>query len=117
MQCGTFHPLDRFTGARRSCRDRLRKHAIRRRKSGGGEGEEDEDAVADTHPASWQWERAGTGSGGGGSGAPLGQLRMRCACGHVLGAAVRHGRGLSFTPVEQACPSHHFLPRLLCRLR
>ena len=43
-QCGTFHPLAKFAGTRRSCRDRLRKHAIRRRKT------------ADTsRPSSWQW--------------------------------------------------------------
>ncbi|PSC68456.1 squamosa promoter binding [Micractinium conductrix] len=44
QQCGTFHPLAKFAGTRRSCRDRLRKHAIRRRKT------------ADTsRPSSWQW--------------------------------------------------------------
>lgn len=50
QQCGTFHPVSKFAGSRRSCRDRLRKHAIRRRKcSEGG------------RPASWQWEEGQEG--------------------------------------------------------
>ena len=39
-QCGFFHPLQYFVGNRRSCQDRLDKHAVRRkraaaRKAGG----------------------------------------------------------------------------------
>ncbi|EFN51095.1 hypothetical protein CHLNCDRAFT_28394 [Chlorella variabilis] len=45
QQCGTFHPISKFNGSRRSCRDRLRKHAIRRRKCSDG-----------SRPASWHWE-------------------------------------------------------------
>ncbi|KAL4426013.1 hypothetical protein ABPG75_010029 [Micractinium tetrahymenae] len=36
QQCGTFHPLAKFSGNRRSCRERLHKHAIRRRKGSDG---------------------------------------------------------------------------------
>lgn len=35
LQCGTFHPLSKFSDNRRSCRERLQKHAIRRRKAAG----------------------------------------------------------------------------------
>ncbi|KAL4425152.1 hypothetical protein ABPG77_008257 [Micractinium sp. CCAP 211/92] len=38
QQCGTFHPLAKFTGNRRSCRERLHKHAVRRRKGSDGDG-------------------------------------------------------------------------------
>lgn len=54
QQCGAFHPVSKFNGARRSCRDRLRKHAIRRRKSTDG-------AEAPGQPASWQWEERQAG--------------------------------------------------------
>jgi len=55
-QCGTFHLLSKFTGTRRSCRDRLRKHAIRRRKCADGQA----------RPSSWHWvDGQGEGDGQG----------------------------------------------------
>jgi hypothetical protein len=47
LQCGTFHPVSEFSGDRRSCRDRLRKLAMRRRKASDASG---------SRPASWHWE-------------------------------------------------------------
>ena len=47
LQCGTFHPVSEFSGDRRSCRDRLRKHAMRRRKASDASG---------SRPASLHWE-------------------------------------------------------------
>lgn len=51
QQCGTFHPIAKFNGNRRSCCDRLRKHALRRRKSSEG-----------GRPSSWQWEEELSGT-------------------------------------------------------
>lgn len=36
QQCGRFHPLSKFDGAKRSCRDRLQRHNARRRKDKAG---------------------------------------------------------------------------------
>ena len=83
-QCGVFHALEMFDGSLRSCRDRLRLHAERRRKGRQASG-----GAGAGSPAS---SSSGDAADGGGGGGPSPRLHK----------AARHGgtdgRGRSWAP-------------------
>lgn len=115
MQCGRFHDLTAFDGARKSCRDQLSKHNARRRRraqaEARGKGSMDGTAAAGAGAGSGMLTAMGLGGmGGGGMGAAGGGVVGEGDVGRLLTTLMTNPTQLHAFRLLLGMPTHPALP-------